>query len=690
MSAPALRAVLRAAAIVAALSAALASPASGQTPASAPLDDAGYWAIADAGLKRLDRFWNESAGVYRPGGGGGDPMVNGLLLVAHSVAARRGLDESHAIRNDHRARLIARRLVSGPPWVESGAPAGAQRHTPGWVNSLDSVKHSGQHLVFDAEVAEGLAAAWQARKELDLPEETVRLIVDRIHRTAAGRFYRWPAIRLNQVNWYAGMYAAAATVAGDDHLLRRDLKLQLERFVSGIGDHAGTAGNLGPGGRFHYLPGQRVAHPVNVDSAEYANIVVGLTRNLDQARAAGMRLSLRTRATLRDWSTRTLGAYWTHGGYLNWDTGLGFERWHQSKKLGLTQAALLGIASDRTLGIPGDTRHWAKWMLDSGLLFFERQAEIQGGIPNGVFFGVHKVPQGEPAARLGASRIVANAARAVAAGLGTAAADEPPALYAYDADIGRLAVTTPTYNTAIVAVNQGGFPYGGIDLARLFDSRQEVAGNIGGHPPASFGLEVRDRAGRRLLATQSGRKGRAGASGLRLTRSGMTVHASSSRLGVLRTGRFKDLRVAGVAVGGGFVARTAHRFTSRFIESTWTAGAQQSRGRTATVTARFPSTGGNAGVEAVMRDGSVVTLGSKQISLRHVRAFRVRSSRSGYEVRILSAPSGAVASASRPAAQPDAPKPGPSLVVRLAGGRITAVRLSVRITVDSSLGKDGA
>ena len=59
-------------------------------------------------------------------------------------------------------------------------------------------------------------------------------------------------------------------------------------------------------------------------------------------------------------------------------------------------------------------------------------------------------------------------------------------------------MTTPTYNTAIVAVNQRAFPYGGLDLARLFDGQQEVAANIGGRPPASFGLMVRDVAGHRV------------------------------------------------------------------------------------------------------------------------------------------------------------------------------------------------
>jgi hypothetical protein len=35
---------------------------------------------------------------------------------------------------------------------------------------------------------------------------------------------------------------------------------------------------------------------------------------------------------LRTWVERVLCGYWTHAGYLNWDTGLSFDRWHQAKK----------------------------------------------------------------------------------------------------------------------------------------------------------------------------------------------------------------------------------------------------------------------------------------------------------------------------------------------------------------------
>src|SRR6185503_15491955 len=107
---------------------------------------------------------------------------------------------------------------------------------------------------------------------------------------------------------------------------------------------------------------------------------------------------------------------------------------------------------------------------DNGFDFYERLAErAPNGLVDGVLFDVNVVPQASSSAYLAAARIEANAARAVDAGLGKKASATPPPLYSYDPDIGRLAVTTPTYNTAVVAVNQRAFPYGGLDLARLFD-----------------------------------------------------------------------------------------------------------------------------------------------------------------------------------------------------------------------------
>ena len=98
--------------------------------------------------------------------------------------------------------------------------------------------------------------------------------------------------------------------------------------------------------RFHYLPHMSTNNRSNVDSAEYSNIVLTFTRFYDQARRAGMpALDPCARHVMREWITRVVSGYWTHAGYMNWDSGLGFNRWHQGKKLGLTQEALVGLAS---------------------------------------------------------------------------------------------------------------------------------------------------------------------------------------------------------------------------------------------------------------------------------------------------------------------------------------------------------
>jgi hypothetical protein len=667
---------------LAAAAALLAAPA----PASAAgLDEAGYWRLADANQTRLDSLWSEHARMYRPGGAGTDPAFNASLLLTHAVAAQRG--HEGPARNDHRGRLLAARLTQSAPFVDGRALAsrGSQRHSPGWVSSMDTTSAE-QHLVFDAEVVDGLVAAWRARRALALPAATVAAIEDQVGRTVAGRFWRWPAIRLNQINWYGLMYAASATVNGRDALLRHDLARQVHRFVAGIRGRGGAAGNLGPGARFHYLPHRSAQGRMNVDSAEYANIVVSVTRFLDQGRAAGMRVRAGDLARLRVWARRVIAGYWTHAGYLNWDTGLGFERWHQSKKVGLSAQALIGLAASDSLGLEPRWRAWAKDMLDNGLRFYERQSQRAGGPAPALFFGVHKVPQTPASARLGAARVGSNAARAIAAGLGRARSSTPPPLYAYDPDTGRLAVTTRSYNTAVVPVSQGAFPYGGLELARLYDGGQDVAGNVGGLPPASFGLVVADAGGRRVLATQHPRRTLPGAPPLRLTRAPSGVGASASRAGAGRAyaGPFRSLEATGTTAAGALSARVTHRFSDRSVSTSWSL---RSRGRRA-LAARvlFPSYGRGARVEALLRDGRHVTVGSRPLALARVRAFLVRSQRSGYRVVPARAPAGAVATSMAVRSQWAAPRAGRSLVVRIARGRTGGARFAARLTVDPALG----
>jgi hypothetical protein len=656
--------------VAAALAAALAAVALAAAPvnaAAAPVsfDDAAYLAYADRAQARLDRLWNADAGRYVTHGSGTESMVNSLLLLTHSVAAMAGHDGPS--RNDRRARLVARALVTQPAFITrrpTRPRAGSQVHIPGWSNSMAG-GNSIQHLVFDAEIVDGLVYAYRARRELGLPESTSRLIAESIDRTVRGRYWRWPTVRLNQINWYALMYAADATVTGKTDLVRRDLRNQIEHFVHGIRPRAGLAGNLGPGMSFHYLPSARASHPLNVDSAEYANIVLSFTRFYTAARRAGMKPLPNSHVRLlRQWGSRVLAGYWTHGGYMNWDTGFGFARWHQLKKLGLTQQALIGIAQAGALQPSRSHGRWAKWMLDRGLAWYEHLSPDGSGFADPVAFKVHVVAQSVGSAELAAARMQANAARALDAGLGRMAAAVPPALYSYDPDIGRLAVTTPAYNTAIVAVNQRAFPYGGIELARLFDGDQEVAANIGGRAPAAFGLLVRDTAGRRLFSSQTGRAAvRPGHAALRLNGVRASVRTTARRA---YAGRFSDLRASGTLTAGRFRAFTSHRFTRASIETRWSLWRRGVARLRADVL--FPSWGRRARVVAVLRDGTRVSLRARAVALERVKRFEIESERSGYTLVPLSRPAGAVARLLSTARQSSAPDPGPTLAIEVARG----------------------
>ena len=616
------------------------------TADSAPAGPAtgGYLGYADRMQVRLDGLWDEAAGRYRSGNRETESMLNGNLLLTHAVAALQG--HRGPARNDHRAQLIARALVTGPAFAEKLPRSfeDPQRHVPGFVDTMDPGDLN-QHLVIDAEVVDGLTHAWRARRELGLPASTSALIADRIHRVARGRFYRWPALRLNQINWYALMYAADATVTGDPRLLRSDLRRQLDRFFRAPHPTAARAGNFGPGLHFHYLPQRPTDHFMNVDSPEYANIVASFTRVYEQARRAGMpALAGARRRLAQRWLMRLLAGYWTHGGYLNWDTGFGFERWHQAKKLGLSQQALIGIASAPSLAPDPRARGWARWLLDRGLALYERTAVRAGGLAPGLFFGVSVVPESIGSTRLAAARIQSNAARAAAAGLEAVRAQEPPSMYAFDPDNGRLAVTTPAYNTAIVAVNRRAFPYGGIELARLFDRAQRPVGGIGGRPPASFGLRVRDSAGRTLLATQLAK--RPGGTPLRLTEapSGAGARATTSASRAY-AGSFRRLRATGTVRSSGLSARTSHLFTPSFVETRWSVRGDRLGDRIVDVL--FPSWGRRtARIE------------------RRPGYLYVRSAGAGYVV----VPVGGrfTVGVIRPRRQDSAPNPGPTVRVRLA------------------------
>ena len=380
----------------------------------------------------------------------------------------------------------------------------------------------------------------------------------------------------------------------------------------------------------------------------------------DRALHFGMRpLPPSSMRRMRAWATRLLAGSWTHAGYLNWDTGKGWGRWHSAQYWAFAQQGLLAIAtSPRFWRRPAHGR-WAKALFDRGLQLFGRRADANGGLPPEHMFGVHTLMEEYDCF---CARMLANAARAVALGLGSMPAKDPPPLFAFDRDTGRLAITTPRYSTAIVPHNRGAFAYGGIDPARLFGPGQTVAANVGGIPPAAFGVVVASRRGRALLATQHTRAGR-----LRLAR---------APRGTPRAGPFTTVQARGIVRRGGLVVRASHTFRPRAIESRWRVACTGScRHR---VHAHFPTWGSRSAIEAVRRDGSRVRLGpGVRVRLAGVVAVHVGH---GYRVVPLAAPRGATLVAVRVERQPTNPNPGPSLRVQLVRRgafheRVLAVRI---------------
>jgi len=650
-------------------------------------DEAGYWAFADQVQRRLDDAWNPRIDQYRVGSPSVDTMLNANELLVHSAAALRGLDASHAVREDARARSITAALMQTPPWIEAVTdPApGSQPHAPGWVAAMQLLKSS-QHLVVDGEVTDALAMAWVARDALGLDNATRALLVDRLRRVANGPYWRYPTLRLNQINWYGEVYMAATTATSDLSYLQRDFRGQLTAFIRSIRNPArDTAGTFGPGMQFHYTPDSTPRSQLNVESAEYANIVASTNRFYDGAVALGMRpLAPADEGLLRRWMTRVLAGYWTHAGYLNWDTGFGFGRWHQTKKLGLAQQALLGIAAGGRLSPSRKEASWAKYILDRGFQLYARLMPPDKGVAPGLFYPFKKHPQSDKQAALGAARMMANAARAAVAGLGTRPSAEPPPLYAFDPATGRLAVTTPHYNTAITAVTHGAYPYGGLDLARLYDDHQDVAATLGAHQPSSFGVVVRNKRGTVRLATARAASDSGGRRPLRLLRAPWGVGSAGSPLRPF-AGPFKRLEVTGRARGGGVDARSTYTFGRSSIEGAWRVAASTRRQRSAEVL--FPSTGGtHAAVWAVLRGGAVVPV-TAQRPVMGVRGFWVQSEHSGYTVVPVDRVKGSTAAIIQPARQASAPNPGPTLSIRLTNRlrKKRPVRFAVKIEIARDL-----
>jgi hypothetical protein len=635
-----------------------------------PFTDGDYFALADDVMLRLERTWREDEEVYSSGGGGLDAIYNGALLTVHATAAMHG--HTGPARNDARARLLAKRLCESPPFFDGRALPHPDRmfHTPGWLGDLYSYV-SPMDKAYDPKIAEGLTMAWRARSVIGLSPGTAARIVRCVDSVARGPFFRYPGVRLNQLNWNAELYAYAAELTGDPELLREDYRKHVHRFVAGTRHpiKTGFARNLSPSYRFTYqvdAPHSRK----NVDSAEYANITLHFLSFYELALRSGMRpLPEADLDLLRAWVARVQYGYWTHAGLLSWDSGLGFKRWMKAKTWAYALQGPLTIASSPRFHLRAGQGPWAKYVFDRGLGYFAALCDARAirALPPAHLDSVGAAHQGKGSQRVYVARMAANAMRAVSAGLGSMEAEAPPPVYSFDADVGRLSVSTRRYSTAVFVDNRGAFPYGGIELARLSDGDGVPVGGVGGRPPAAFGIVVR-RGGRKLLSTQASPP----RARLRLTAS------PRGRVARVRpyarrpdAGPFDVLHAAGHASRGGAEVTSRHRFHERYVETSW-----EVKGKPGTIAeAQFPSWGAGADITAALRAGGSVRLHSgSDLDVGAVHHFFLTGPRSGYVVVVRG---GRGRASARPVArQPSAPRAGPTLSIALSPGSGLRARIA--------------
>ena len=655
--------------------------------------DAAYWSLADAVASRVDQTWDAGWRIYQPPGEQAVTVHQAAMLLVHAAAARTG--HRGPARRDERAAALVRTLTTAPCWLERPPRGGrgGQLHARGWGMYAGPRPRIAQtmHVSVGPRVAEALTMAWQARSELGLEPGAVAAIEDRVVRSARGPFWRYPAIRLNQMNWPAELYACAAVVGDGGDLLRGGYRRHLERFCRGARRAENRTGspNLAPSYRFHYQPTLPAQAPHNLDSPEYAHIVSTALGFYEQALTAGMRpLRAADERLLGAWITRLLCGSWTHAGYLNWDTGLGRARWHSGRYWAHAQRALSDIALSPRFHQRPEFAAWATHLFGRGVALYARMLEDGGSIlpvdmRHGLKLNVRDrgddigVPGTGPGHSF-ASRMAANAARAAALGLGDQPSAEPPPLYSFDPDVGRLAVTTPAYSTAVLPVSRGATGYGGVELARLHDGEQRVAAGIGAVAPGAFGIVVRERSGRVVLASQDPgiEQRRSGRSPLRLTRSPRgPVSGPGRRLSRPHAGAFAQIEAEGAVGAGGALVRVTHRFAAAFVETRWSVTAPSGR----SVEATLPTWGRGARIEAVLRDGRRVDAAGGP-RLGEVRFFDLQGEEGGYVVVPQDGPADGRVGTRVGRARPTNPRPGPTLVLGLRGaGSARSVSFAVRL-----------
>lgn len=449
------------------------------------------WLLADQVSNQTNPIWKNN----RYSKGTPSIRVNAMMLQIHARAAV--ADHKGASRQDQRVNDIARLLCSYPVFIQktnTRREIGSFPHAPAFTSVYSKHPEStALHPSADSIVIQALTDAYKARDAVDMPVELQEQIKRAVGAVARGKWYSKNQYAENQINWNADVAMADWTVNG--------YKPSLERYRQSLVWLATYARRPIPGGKlsafsdgygFHYGPthGYRFNQ---IDSVEYANLVHGSLAYYQSAVNGGMRPLGRTqKARLDRWSDHVL-YNWTHAGYLNWDSALGNKRQHLEQYWGFSLWSLARSQSYMT----ETKKKVVDGIVEAGAETFAANPKRQTmfGARNGFVESSNDL-----------SLIAMRFALADITNFGRSSSKQTldsSAFATHDKQMKRLAVSTPSYNTAVVGRAFHGT--GGIDINRLFDDQQRPLTPLGlgdkSHNPIGIRIENNQQT---VLSSQSG------------------------------------------------------------------------------------------------------------------------------------------------------------------------------------------
>ncbi|MFM8560910.1 MAG: hypothetical protein ACKOB9_02290 [Solirubrobacterales bacterium] len=547
--------LLRKTAAFAACAASIAGTASLAVPATAaadPGDPSRLWTYADGVTERLEEKWSNKKQRYT--GSTFRLTVSMLTLFANARIARyEGLS-----RKDERIEPMARRLITWPTYITRSSdarnPGSTHPHVPGFTSGA-SDQPGIQHVAISNQA---MSALGLAVKSGALPKALEREIGQKVYAVARGPRFRYPNIEANQVNWQLGAWLGTARSSGRWGQAKSQSHAYLRAFVAGfrkpmpIGGY--TTPNFTSDYGLNYYPQSPVNAVINqTSSTEYAGVIFsGMDSYEEMVRRGMKRLSYGQEARFRRWAKRIVTGEWTHGGWPNWDSGRGYERWQVINYFPWCAAGLGTIAASNRLA--GDTdRKRARWLLYQALDRYRWM--VKNGFKSSARYGVGAVTDIPPviANQITDARLGATASTAALNEIGPPGS-APRGWSWWDGERRRLTVSNPRYSAALITpINRVG--YGGLELARFVDSEGRGLTSVGS------------------TSSQAGMKASVGGRIVGLTQGRYQTVLDGVRL-------WRPRRVGGgaPAIGsrGGAVV-VSHRFNSRGVSTRYEVRARNAR-----------------------------------------------------------------------------------------------------------------